>query len=285
MANERDEEAPVSTRTEGTAQPEPGRVTWLCNCGTTTFAVRIERPGWYRRGWYTVDAHDMPPGGRCPAPPERYGNKKHFPVEAERVEVIAQERARLMEMEAKEKISKQLHDEQPLFSDKVLQGTPAALATLANVGEELRRLRSIEAAAVAYRDAVLWRRERARALLAGGAAEAREAYQAASDDKRSKGEALFALLPMTGVSTEFVAAQEAQERVAELESKVVIVEAERDESWWDGFDFTIMNVNAHPTTCAYVMASGAPSISQCDCGLYANADRNRKLRQMSKKKK
>jgi hypothetical protein len=83
--------------------------------------------------------------------------------------------------------------------------------------EELDRLRAIEAAAQAYRDAVVTKRER-EAEVEGKLVLSAEgvAYRAAHADKKTKGEALFALLRPTGVSVEFAEAIEAQREIDRL---------------------------------------------------------------------
>lgn len=118
----------------------------------------------------------------------------------------------------------------------------------------LRKLRAIETAAREYRDAVVAKRAIEAQAGVDRSIDAQEnyrkTYRAVLDDKRSKGEALFALLD--GVSPEFAAATEAQRRVNLLD-----------------FDFRIMAEDMHPTTCAYRKATGSPHITECDCGVYA----------------
>ena len=140
MAKDSPEETPSSASAGGTTQARTGVVAWRCNCGTTTLAT----PSLERRGWYVVNTHPMPadsPGqGRpCAAPAARYGNPKHLvgSVVDHAADRAATWRVIGIEPEEAER-------------NNCWQAP--------SVGSVLDRLRAIETAATAYRDAVVTKR-------------------------------------------------------------------------------------------------------------------------------
>lgn len=53
--------------------------------------------------------------------------------------------------------------------------------------------------------------------------------------------------------------------------KIRIIEADRNEDWWEGFDWGAANPVRHEGWCAFVTAPGSPSAEICDCGVYQSA--------------